>query len=75
MCALLVFQVGYVISWVYVSKILSLSLVKLYLQYPIKILFIVIAREFGQKMHVQSSVLSTGALVVRGLGSNGVIIF
>lgn len=52
-----------------------MSIVKLYCQFPIKILFIVVAKEFGQKMTVQSSVINSGALVIRGLGANGVVIF
>lgn len=47
MVALLLCQIAMVISWKKSNKILMLNLISLYLQFPIKILFISIARQFG----------------------------
>lgn len=67
MVSLLIVQVTYIVSWAANERILTICIVQIYLTFPIKILFIVIAKKFGSQLTVQCHVTATGLLVVRGI--------
>ena len=51
----------------------TLSKVQLYLNFPIKIFFLIIAKEFGRKCTVKCHVANNGDLVIIGVSDEGTI--
>jgi hypothetical protein len=63
------------IAWINSDRVLIISIAKLYLLLPAKILYIMLAKEFAVRLHVQSQQQSNGDLVIRGVDENGETIF
>ena len=68
-------QISYFIAWINSDRVLILSIAKLYLLLPAKVLYIMLAKEFAVRLHVQSQQQSNGDLVIRGVDENGETIF
>jgi len=67
MVTLLGISVASACAWASTNHIITVSMVQLYCNFPCKILFVVIAQQFGQRLTVQSSETATGELIVRGI--------
>lgn len=72
---LMLIQIAYLITWINSDRLLILNISKLYLLLPAKILYILLAKEFAVKLHVQSQQQSNGDLIVRGVDENGETLF
>jgi len=72
---LFLIQIGYCIAWIGSDRILIFNIIKLYMMLPAKVLYIIIAKEFAVRLHVQSQEQSNGDLLIRGVDENGGVLF